>query len=584
MLTFVVSQKIGLLAVKGIGEGVKAFVQEDPTGCREVAKLVAYGSRHGTSWLASQPDPGITSIPPCFRWNDLGYMISFIKDLETRVEILRTLCEGYGVAGSSTIIRYWVGQEGDLAGHFEFATTTRPPPWAGPKRYADGSIKPVAQPSTRFIHITGVDQEFLRYRSHKCGEQFAYASTGWVFKGDALTGNMRPAIGPVTTYELIFGDPYLGAVYRAQIREPEGQQAKYKLDPGTLKILLEHTSFDQWDFITGLGKIFGAGRGYQFGRSLFTLAMVSEFYNRYLPSSTVSLTVLTKPLYNSCLFRDTLTNLDPSPQAMLSDEQPGKLFPLMSRAAMFSLVFYFESGGVSMPEKSLQGVMAISCGNSLFVASHLLADPAENIPSYSVQKIPGNIGRPGIALLIPPENPRIRKAELDKWKMIEHAAFDGTRPIGQFEGTSVQLSFTGYELGVDTGQHGLRGRAAFFSETRVSVLSQGAWVADVDLLGGIESRQLHQECADHTHSCGPPKGDMKCISIDNWEEILDPPKGLGIVRATGGWIARLSAVAIFTQMGYLCLVVQGDSPICWDCIKREARDNGKQEDRIILVI
>ena len=69
-----------------------------------------------------------------------------------------------------------------------------------------------------------------------------------------------------------------------------------------------------------------------------------------------------------------------------------------------------------------------------------------------------------------------------------------------------------------------------------------------------------------------------CISIENWEEILDPPKGLGIVRATGGRIARLSAVAIFTQMGYFCLVVQGDSPICWDCIRREARDRGKQGD------
>lgn len=274
-----------------------------------------------------------------------------------------------------------------------------------------------------------------------------------------------------------------------------------------------------------------------------------------------------------------MANLDPSPQAMLSDEQPRRLFPPMSRAAMFS---YFESGGVSMPEKSLQDVMAMSSGNSLYVAGHLLADPAETLLSDTVQKIPGSIGRPGIALLIPPKRLKIRKDEPGNWRMIEHAAFDGARPIGQFGDVSVHISSTGYEFVVGV-EHGMRGRAVFFPETRVSVHYQGAWIADIDHLGGIERRQLQPICTDTTHYGSIPK-DMACISLDNWEEILDLPIGFGVVRATRNWMARLYAIAIATQMGYLCWVVRDNSPICWDCVRREARDCGKQVDRVILIV
>ena len=110
-----------------------------------------------------------------------------------------------------------------------------------------------------------------------------------------------------------------------------------------------------------------------------------------------------------------------------------------------------------MPEKPLQDVMAISSGNSLYMAGYLLADPAETLPSDTVQKIPGNIGRPGIALLIPPKRLKIPKVEPGNWRMIEHAASDGARPIGQFGGVSVYISSTGYELAVGV-EHGMRGR------------------------------------------------------------------------------------------------------------------------------
>lgn len=36
-------------------------------------------------------------------------------------------------------------------------------------------------------------------------------------------------------------------------------------------------------------------------------------------------------------------------------------------------------------------------------------------------------------------------------------------------------------------------------------------------------------------------------SIDNWDELLDPPEGNNTVRARGNWVARLAATCIVMQ-------------------------------------
>ncbi|KAF7511603.1 hypothetical protein GJ744_003766 [Endocarpon pusillum] len=55
----------------------------------------------------------------------------------------------------------------------------------------------------------------------------------------------------------------------------------------------------------------------------------------------------------------------------------------MSRAGAFSCIAYFESGIVEAPAPEvLQNIIAISSGDSLYVAAQLLCDPASDVKPY----------------------------------------------------------------------------------------------------------------------------------------------------------------------------------------------------------
>ena len=75
----------------------------------------------------------------------------------------------------------------------------------------------------------------------------------------------------------------------------------------------------------------------------------------------------------------------------------------LSRAETFSCVAMFESGGVNLHGDDLGRVMALSSGNSLFIATQLVSDPSDEVPDRVVKHKFGNIGSPSISLLVPPE-------------------------------------------------------------------------------------------------------------------------------------------------------------------------------------
>lgn len=59
-------------------------------------------------------------------------------------------------------------------------------------------------------------------------------------------------------------------------------------------------------------------------------------------------------------------------------------------------------------------------------------------------------------------------------------------------------------------------------------------------------------------------------SVDNWDEFLDPPTHIGIVRATGSWLARTALTAVARQRGFTIIVapelIGADSKrMCWHC-------------------
>lgn len=59
----------------------------------------------------------------------------------------------------------------------------------------------------------------------------------------------------------------------------------------------------------------------------------------------------------------------------------------------------FEHGSLNIDPRDLAEVMALSAGNSIYVAMPLLCDPSDLTMSYEVRRVMGNIGRAGVSFL-----------------------------------------------------------------------------------------------------------------------------------------------------------------------------------------
>ncbi|KAF5231054.1 hypothetical protein FAUST_9495 [Fusarium austroamericanum] len=161
----------------------------------------------------------------------------------------------------------------------------------------------------------------------------------------------------------------------------------------------------------------------------------------------------------------------------------------LTRPQAFSCIAMFENRNVNIDPNNLEQVMAISTGNSIYVAMPLICDPFDSPGASEMKHIVGNIGRPGISLMIPPTMPKARRVDESQWVMINHADFDG-RLDDAFQQTTLHLSFTRYQLPVKSS-HGYQGVEANFVETLVSVFDREEWVADLDVL-----RALDQPCLE----------------------------------------------------------------------------------------
>ncbi|KAI4591531.1 hypothetical protein KJ359_013253 [Pestalotiopsis sp. 9143b] len=225
--------------------------------------------------------------------------------------------------------------------------------------------------------------------------------------------------------------------------------------------------------------------------------------------------------------------------------------------------------------------MALAAGDSIYISAALLCDPFETPAQYEVRRIKGNIGKPGMALLIPPQEPRKREEE---WKLAGQRPFDG-RLENSFHTTSLHLWFTDYTLPIDTGSHGTRDFEIYFLESVVSIHDKGKWVADVDILTNVEKRELLRIPIDHNHlessACSESNelviNNPMFTSIDDWDEILELPDALGMVRSHKNWLGRLAAAALSSQLGHSPIVLPDE--FCWRCfIKGWGSIDGDESD------
>lgn len=245
----------------------------------------------------------------------------------------------------------------------------------------------------------------------------------------------------------------------------------------------------------------------------------------------------------------------------------------LSRMQSFACMIMLESGNLNLSPDQFRNVMAMSAGDSIFVASGLLCDPSERPENGEIQRIMGNIGRPGIALLVPPIAPEIQKPNLDNWNLINHAKFDGNLH-DCFQDTSLHLSFTGASLPLGIENTGRQDVEVYLLESLVSLHERGTWVADLDILKALESPGLTRIYTSCDHE--PSKIYSKSLhrdqltSLQSWIEFLERPEFRSIVCMHENWQARLATTAISIAQSHNVIILPCD--VCWGCVDTAIRE------------
>lgn len=302
--------------------------------------------------------------------------------------------------------------------------------------------------------------------------------------------------------------------------------------------------------------------------SLDVLLYATNVYNSF-SGATISIRVVSDGLYNKTWAHYGRWDC------------PHTIPDHLTRALDFAVIAWFESGSLDLDLATLDPVMAIASGNSIFVTKALLQGPS-NMGSNSIVRLLGNIGRPGVCILAPPQAPLIRPIDPGSWRLVNHFDFDG-KVEHSFKDTSLHLSFTEYEVPLAVPVGAVDAEATML-ETLVSVYDRDKWVADVDVLGALEKSFICSSTSDCLGE-GPAESSVtvddaalfikdhspvQVNSIDCWEELLDHPEGIGqsctaVVRAGNNWNARVAAMCVSVQKGFRTQVLPIEKPLCINC-------------------
>jgi hypothetical protein len=172
-------------------------------------------------------------------------------------------------------------------------------------------------------------------------------------------------------------------------------------------------------------------------------------------------------------------------------------------------------------------------------------------------------------MLVTPKYPMVRERCSGSWSLINHADFDG-RAEDHFGRTSLHLSFTKYQMPIYVGGSGSQDSEIHFLECVVSVYDSCNWVADIDVMFArnhpMVLRWPQQPPCQHNDS---PLMTSDCVSVENWDEIIDRPTLPFVIRANGNWIARLAATAVLVQIVPKDIVTARltlcAANFCWKC-------------------
>ena len=305
-------------------------------------------------------------------------------------------------------------------------------------------------------------------------------------------------------------------------------------------------------------------------KALKAVSTAAAMYGKF-PNTTVDVRVLQQPLWNA----GWVQNCRDAPPEKHMDGIPNSLQPYhLDGATAFACIAMFESGTYNINPSLLGSVIALSSSDSIYIGGALLHDPKELANSGDIRRVLGNIGRSGMAFLVPPVDPMIREVKMSDWSCIDRDDFDGEMR-DCFESTSLHLSFTGATTPVNLGFSGGQDVDAYMLETLISVRDCGDWVADLDVFNMINSVKFRimgdcqGDCQDHNRNSVVTV--QSFTAIDNWYGLIDAPETpFSIVRAHQNWQARLAATTISIALGYETVVLS-DEP-CWCCFNTKANE------------
>jgi hypothetical protein len=429
------------------------------------------------------------------------------------------------------------------------------------------------------------------------------------------TTSTRQSKEPVDIYECILGDPKEAAIFRRVGVDVQGSDA---VDVNLLLIALKSRWIDYSRLVRHLedigetiSRVKGPAAIPHFTRNLRALAAAADAY-KLMPDATIAASMFSKPLRDAFWFPNTgqssthkrnindpelslpftsplpIGTIDPRVLSQkpkrkedeVTRQRKADLFTdlisyRLNRAQTFACIAMFENRNVNLDPSALNQVMALSTGNSIYVAMPLICDPFDSPSGHEIKRIVGNISKPGINLMIPPIQPKVKITAEDVWTQVNHNDFDG-KLEDCFQYTSMHLSFTRYKLPASVASHGDQAVDATFIETLVSVFDHQKWIADLDVLKAVEERLLRFDTLPRCrHKVPLTKPRFPLISIDTWEEFLDRPSAPSVFRANKNWLARLAGAVLNAQRGFKTIVLDDKAHICWACVTDRSLNWGK---------
>ncbi|KAL4861298.1 hypothetical protein BDV12DRAFT_208160 [Aspergillus spectabilis] len=568
-----------LVYLRALRGGMKLFLSEDKRDQDLARHLIRYGGHYGKPWIGND----IKRPNNLFGMGRLPALLKIIQPPKKRVEVLLDLCSQYASISDAYVIRY-------LKPDSSWGYVSPPAGAKGDEAPSHKKRKLEPCPTTDFV------------------EQIPPAEENWYFtsSGDHQhTTMMDPVVHPeelqntdatfrylndepddrtTVGFDLVMGSFEVAGLFVRSDARPRNARFLDIVPIVLVGDLCREGCLDYDEAMDCLLKYFQESAATH-GKSLEILGESIAYYMCHLPQTRVSIRIIKDPIFNWLWARSFLEQIlgsrwfaDFHEEYALTkskdqdiDKKDQTIFIVTELA--FAIILQFETGTISLHPKDLKDVMAISSGNSLFIAQSLLQDPINSLRSQSaVVHALGNVGKPGVALLHAPAGVEIREHDIDRWHVVSHCQFDGSPSDGlHFENTSLHMSFTGGKGPVSVGPSGFRGMEAYCLETKVSLFDGAEWVADLDILKALEhsrlwASNLGPSSGTCSHGATFGKIGMRLVSIDCWEEILNPPPSALIVRSGPSWMARLAALSIGLSKRYACVILPKDETFCWGCV------------------